>query len=514
MQKNWHVNMYALCERIIWIFFGMSAGVLFVFNIVYMASVAYNRTEVVSFGRNPFVCFLIPLLLTVVLFFLTERLAHIDEQKIFRFFSGIYMIGGAYWILNISTRVRSDAMHIYDSARKAGEGDFSFLEVGQDIYNHPWQLGMISYERILGMFSKNTQLLFLVNVLLIIGINLLTYKLADLIFEHNRRTNLLTILLSFAFLPQFFFLAFAYGLIPGFFFMLGAFYFQQKYFAGDGKKNLIWCMLFLCIAVALKSNFTVGAIAIAILFVMQMLKKKQVVCLALAVATLVCAVLPGKALIAAYERESGMELTSGQPKSLFIAMGTDPKNRGMAPGWYCGYNDYTFGQANFNPEVADAEAKKFIRENAAFYAEHPKEAASFFGLKIASVWCDPMFQSLWSGPLSDYEQPVSTRILESLYHGERLERLTRVFMKGYILLLLLMAIAYWADRRNRKYSFAYAWLFLIGGFLIHIVWEGKSQYVYPYLFILIPGSAHELGVLAADVKRLWSEKRNPKNSET
>lgn len=31
-----------------------------------------------------------------------------------------------------------------------------------------------------------------------------------------------------------------------------------------------------------------------------------------------------------------------------------------------------------------------------------------------------------------------------------------------------------------------AYLFLIGGFLFHIFWEGKSQYIYQYLLVLVP----------------------------
>jgi len=35
-------------------------------------------------------------------------------------------------------------------------------------------------------------------------------------------------------------------------------------------------------------------------------------------------------------------------------------------------------------------------------------------------------------------------------------------------------------------------LLLVGGFLFHTVWEGKSQYIYPYLFGLIPFAAFAL----------------------
>ena len=35
-------------------------------------------------------------------------------------------------------------------------------------------------------------------------------------------------------------------------------------------------------------------------------------------------------------------------------------------------------------------------------------------------------------------------------------------------------------------------IFLIGGFIFHLFWETKSQYVYPYVFILIPYSSYTI----------------------
>ena len=51
------------------------------------------------------------------------------------------------------------------------------------------------------------------------------YKITKEIFNDQHKVNLTAITLSFLFLPQFFFLTFAYGLIPGFFLLtVGVFY--------------------------------------------------------------------------------------------------------------------------------------------------------------------------------------------------------------------------------------------------------------------------------------------------
>ena len=52
-------------------------------------------------------------------------------------------------------------------------------------------------------------------------------------------------------------------------------------------------------------------------------------------------------------------------------------------------------------------------------------------------------------------------------------------------------------------------LFFIGGLLFHTVWEGKSQYTYPYVFVLIPLAAYGVVWLARAFTRLteWATKK-------
>ena len=43
-------------------------------------------------------------------------------------------------------------------------------------------------------------------------------------------------------------------------------------------------------------------------------------------------------------------------------------------------------------------------------------------------------------------------------------------------------------------------LTLIGGFLFHLVWEGKSQYIYPYFFSLMPFAALSLARIVTAIQ--------------
>lgn len=504
-------KMHQFGKHVTWIGGLIIAGVLLLFNLIYNASVEYSASEIVTIEKTSPIYAVIAVLMGIFIAGILKYLERVDEKALFRFFMIAYLIAGAYWILNISTTLRADAAHINNAAIFAAQGNFSFLELGQDIRNHPWQLGMITYERVLGLFSRNTQLLFLVNLLEIIGINYLTYQLADMVFEHNHRTNVLTIVLSFGFLPQFFFLAFAYGLIPGFLCMLCGFYFQQRYFREAKLRYAVASVIMAVLAVMLKGNSMVGVITMAILFIMQLLKEKKVRYLWLALALMIASQIPGPALIAAYEWESGYELNSGEPKTLYIAMGIMPENRGMAPGWYNAYNDYTYGQAGFDPDVAGEMAMDSIKGSIVHYIEDPADAVDFFSGKIASVWCEPMYQSLWSGPLTDLNQLVSGRVLESLYHGGMLENMVSIYMKAFVILLLALVVGYVFCRKTESYAIGYALIYMIGGFLLHLMWEGKSQYVYTYIFILIPVGARALAMLSEQMAQRMADRGAGRN---
>lgn len=495
--------LYQTGEKIIYGISFLFLAILAACNVFVFSTVAYNGTEKVSFERNTlFYVILAVVLMALFLLLNSRRKFDIAEKKLFFMFSVLYIIAGMYLLFNMDDILRADAQILHDAANSAALKDFSFLEPGKNLYCHPYQLGMVTYERILGFFSKNPKFIFFMNLMEILGINYFTWKLSDLLFGQKHEINLLTIFMSFCFLPQFFFQTFAYGLIPGFFCITMAFYFQQKYFLTGGKKELVLCILTAACSTVLKGNFMIGVIAIGIVFLLHMLKHQKYQPLAAVICMLVLVSLSSKAVVWFYELESGIALGDGTPNITFIAMGTDPDNQMMAPGWHNGYDEWAFNEAGFDTEKTKEMALELLKSNLSYFSGNPKEAAVYFGKKFASVWCDPMFQSVWSGPLRTCGQNVHTLPLMSLYDGGIAEKTVSGLMKSYLLILLSLAVAYMADRKSRKEKADYALLYLIGGVLVHLFWEGKSQYVYPYIFTLIPVCAYELAQISERLKHL------------
>ena len=78
-------------------------------------------------------------------------------------------------------------------------------------------------------------------------------------------------------------------------------------------------------------------------------------------------------------------------------------------------------------------------------------------------------------------------------------------------IMTINTILWWNKLLKKKQKIEYAnyltlvMLFFVGGFLFHLIWETKSQYVWTYVEILIPISAMEFNHLFAYANR-WRKK--------
>lgn len=495
-----------LCQNVIGLCMLIATGIVLVLNLFYTSSVAYVWTEDVSITRSSWVSAALVVILFFLLFFVQKLLVRVEEKYLFGVFAVCYLLVGIYWVINVSTGLRLDTDCVHGAAVAFLEGDYSFLDYGEYIYQNEHQLGIVTYEALLGLINTDVRLQYFVNLLEIIGINFVSWRLSDMCFRHNHKTNLFVILITFLFLPQFFFLAFAYGIIPGLFFLLCAFWFQQCYFKTGKKRFVVLCVLFITLSVAVKGNNVIGAIAIAILFFLQMLKEKKIRHLLFALLVMLCAGMIGDAVSSFYEWKTGIELSGGKPMLLYIAMGTEPNNQANAPGWFNGYNDWAFCEAGYDPDKATEIAKNTLKDTIYTYHDNPDWMISYFSKKMQSMWCDPLYESLWSGPLPDIGFLSNTQFLNDMYSGKFAEPYVACFMKAFMILMFTLAVLSACSRQNQKQDCNYLYLYFVGGFLLHILWEAKSQYVYPYVFVMLPCCAHEMSVLCDKLEAFW-EKR-------
>lgn len=465
-------------------------GLVLAGNLFITTSVSYDWDEIVSYHITLRYLILIPLLLLFLHAYL--KIAKRKEIcQIFRFFSILYLIAGAYIIFNVTSCIRADAAYVWNAAGSFLDGDFTSLQREQYLGIFPYQLGMATYELFLRLFANNEKILYTANLLEILLINFLGYRITDLLFRDDVVTKLV-IFLEFAFLPQFFFTMFGYGIVPGLCCLMAAFYFTLKLYQHWSRKRVFAICFFAALAGLNKANFKIGAIAIVLLLLLKSgLSGKQCMRQLLAGFLIIFSMVAASGLTTlAYQAISGIEISDGTPIQVNIAMGTDLNNQWKAPGWFDGYTTSAYADAGYDTDVASQRASEKIKNNLAGSVSDPSRAFSFYWRKMLSTWCDPLFQSVWSGPIFvDFEKEP---ILKSLYQGGIMEKCIACFSKAVVFIIFSMNLVFLL-RHGKKYPFSMVlYLYFIGGFLFHLISETKSQYVYPYVFCLIPMAAYEL----------------------
>lgn len=503
---------YKFCRICLIIIASIASIAILIANFLFTTTVFYGKSEKVTVSNvwTQSVALILVLIIAIILAAILNKIIDkINVKKLFVVFSIAYILAGLYIILNADKGIRADAYHVFDSAKNYMAGNFKDFELGGYMSRYPQQIGLMCLDYLLLKFSSNTQTNFILNLVLVLGINYFNYLIANELFE-NKKVNIFTIAISFAFLPQLFYIMFAYGLIPGFFMMIIAFYFTIKFGKKPSFKYAIVIVIASAFACFLKSNYLIGCLSIAIYMVICMFKEKKLNYLVLGLAVLVCMSMPTTIATNYFEGKTDADLHNGAPTVLWLAMGTDMENIKRAPGWYNRYNWDTYNECQYDSQKAGEMGKEKLKHNLSQLNSDKKEAIKFFAEKNITQWTDPLYQSIWSGPLKDCGQNVHTGLLKSIYNGQAREHQVGLICKFVTLTIWIFAIAYLIKNGKKQNGWELFFTYFIGGLLFHTIWEAKSQYVYTYVFSLIPLCSYALAQL---VNKLATIKRRDKNEE-
>lgn len=443
------------------------------------------------FGKFYWIIFLIAHL--IILALIRKHYKKINEKLFFLILSSIYLLIGAYIIYFLSFRIRADAWITYTAGNAMRIGDFSKFLKTEYLGYYPHQHGMVYYSYLLTNIVETSKILFSANMLEIIGINYFIYKITDLLSGSNKLKNILSIYLSFAFVQQLIFITFPYNLIPGFFFMIIGFYFAIKFNQNEGYINLVLSIGFLIIACFIRSNFIIVVIAIFLYIWISNANKLNSV--KFLIVFLIFNQTFSVSMKKFTENLTGYEVSSGAPKVLWIAMGTDPENKRIGPGWYNGFNRDVIKETDYDFDKAQEIGKEKIIENLRFYISNPNEFVKFFGIKFLTTWAEPTYESIWSGPHIKYEQPNNSKILNSLFNEGSLYWVMYNYMKSIQILLYALSIYFLINKKIYNEKYLVFIIYFLGGVVFHLIWETKSQYVYPYVILFIPVVCESLGYI-------------------
>ena len=141
------------------------------------------------------------------------------------------------------------------------------------------------------------------------------------------------------------------------------------------------------------------------------------------------------------------------------------------------------------------------------FMDDRSEALLWLGRKMAFQWNNPDFGS--AEVLRNREGNVPMpRFIKSLIYGKAYYQMTLV-MNTLQTVILAGCLFFFVleDKKSSREIFLPAVAFL-GGFIFHIAWEAKSEYVLPYFLMLFPYSIRGLSLFLAFIRRVHQKKVN------
>lgn len=418
---------------------------------------------------------------------INKLLKHFTKKQLFLLLATVFSIGGLLLIVLTTDVTRDDAATVFRSAVNINRGNLSSLKEGAYLFRYPHQLGLVTFERLVLTIIPipSMVIFFLLNILAILLTNAMTWKITEQMFDDDHISKW-TIFLSFAFLPQFFNILFVYGIVYSLAIASVGIYFFIRYLNAHKKTDAIISLLALATAYWIRNNSVILLVALTLIILLEAIRQRQIQFILYPLILFSLAIGFNKGTVAYYEHLSGHDL-KGTPKVAWLAMGLqDLEDNHRQPGWYTSYVRNIYFEKSGDYDQIKEDADKMVTHEMQKFFEKPAYAWTFFSTKFLTTWTESTFQSIWSGPSKPQKQPLNNIYAASIFNGRWGYRIIYQVTHAMLILIYLGAFFYLIFSKNMNLINLYPFIYLAGGIVFHLLWETKSQYAIPYVYLLIP----------------------------
>lgn len=465
-------------------------------------------SEVSTFSKdNIYINLICILLILIFIGWLKDKLGKLDSKKLTLFVMILVSAFCLFYIFFVRAYPKADQAVVLNQAYQFSIGNYETLEVGRYMNVFAHQLGLVFILEQIGNIVGQNNYIFLqcLNVIFIDLIIFYLYKMCDYIFKKNELCNL-TVLLSGFCIPLLLYTIFVYGNLPGCALSLMAIYYEIKYFKDQKSRYLILSIIFIAVAYLVRSNNLIILIAMIIAYFVELIDKKNalyILCIFITAISCFGLTLGVKKY---YSVVSGYPINTPMPKTLWISMAIND-NSPLCEGWYDRYIVDVYDMTNYDYDEANRIAIKDIKSRLTYFKNNPKDAIRFFSRKINSTWINPDFQSFW---IAQTEENASHwgALEKSLFYGKINKALSFIMNISQTLIYLGALVFVLTHFKKIEFSQLALIIIFIGGFLFHIIWEAKSQYVITYFILLFPYASKGLVNLSSMMKSVLQSCRN------
>lgn len=499
--KKSNENNLFTCLKLIFLRFTILISILMllflsVTSLLYTSYLREDYAEVILYKKDYFI---ITIIITIIFVIIMQCISKKVKQcpQTYIIYLLIYvMILGITWIIACRTKPVSDQVAVSSIASQFLDGNYSELDKGGYLYSYPYQLGIIGFiEIVYSIVGKDNYIFIMIlNVFSVCISFYYLYKISIEIFKDAKTAVFLIILLAGC-ISAMFYCTYVYPTLFGLMFSIVGVYYQIRYYNTERIRYQFISIILIVIAVLLKNNYLIVLLASVIMLIFKFLSNRKITAIIIIGIFFIVNSLASTMLFNYYEMVSNKKVNDGAPKLLWIAMGLQPA--GSGEGWYNEFNWKVYND-NYDSKKSNEIAEESIKASLRGFKKDPIYALKFFYNKITSQWNEPTYQSLWGSHYVRQHTGELSGVFYSIYEGP-LNKIILEYLNIYQFIIWSCALYFFIrNRKNITAQQVYLIIIVIGGFLFHIMWEAKAQYILPYFIMVIPYSAKGLRDILED----------------
>ena len=479
----------------------LSVKVLVYFSLVIFSLLAISNFLISAYFNNTYaewtlyrvdnILVIFVLFVITIFVFLTidhkYSLAKLNAKKLVWALMIFTFVFSVVWVKITHSEPVADRLFVSMIASEFIKGDYSAFSVGHYLYQYPYQLGIVAFieaiYRVVG--SDYYQVVQLLNAIAVCVTFFSLYRITKLSF--GKKISKVILILLFGCFCAMFFCTYVYGNLFGLAFASLALWMELAFLESGKTKYIIISIICISIGVILKNNYSIVLIAMVIMLLINFFKKKEALYVIFAVLMVASSICSNSALNSYYSLRANVKINEGIPMVTFFAMGL--QDGWFGKGTYNKYTVKTYEAAKYNEKIAAEIGAENIKEQMTYYFQNPGKGLRFFSEKIALQWTEPTYMSIWESNCANNHTEELSEFTQSMYIGFW-HNLFVGFMNFYQSFIWICAAVYIILKRKvTNANQMLLGMIIIGGFIFHIIWEAKSQYIIQYFILAIPYAA-------------------------
>ena len=444
--------------------------------------------------NNPIISILIwsAVLLLLFIVFKGSKFIELSKGRVF----WVTLVIGIIWVLISQNKPTDDADHCMRVAEELLDGILNSFKPGEYLDVWRQQYFLVLFMCVLTILGGvyNYILFQVLNALIFAWMCSELYAVISEKNIHFANFQFIVLLLCF---PIWMSVTYVYGNLIGMSLGVIALIYQYRFLKTAKKSYAVASSVLICIAILFKMFALIYFIAMIVVYIWSFIVDRKKSRLLWGLLCILMLFSFNKMVDVVMSEASDHTISDKGGTSLFasIVMGMDIHEEDTNPGWYNGYNVYTYFDSEYDSGKTYERNKDDFQWVIYRLIHTPDDYVAAHFKKSMTVWNEPTFDVLYrmridnSSGVERYSRGYADLIADS----GKLHRVLILFLGCFQTLIylsaLLFVVMFFKESEHLELG---GLITFIGGVLFLIFWEGKSEYALFFFTPLIVYSAYGL----------------------